>query len=68
MGRQKQLIMVVTLKTSGTQLRIPVQEFTCGSSRLNNELVSLTRKDAAEGPKLKYINLDEVAAIHAEWE
>jgi hypothetical protein len=57
--------MVVTLK-SGVQIRVKVTEYTVGRNGLGD--LSRLRWTSAENADsaLKYVQLDEIAAIHGE--
>lgn len=59
--------MVVTLK-SGTQIKIPVTEFTTGVSRIGSELRTLRwqQGDGANWASLSWVDLHEIAAVHSE--
>lgn len=58
--------MVVTLR-SGTQLRIDVDSFSTGSAPLSGNLQQLKWSRATGATnELNWLNLDEVAAVHAE--
>ncbi len=59
--------MVVTLR-SGTQIRIGVKEFTVQSASLSAELRGLkwVPDDNPAGSSLPWLDLSEVAAVHAE--
>jgi hypothetical protein len=61
--------MVVTLK-SGAQIRVGVKEFTVSTGRLSSELRALnwTHDDDPLGTSLNWIDMAEVAAVHAERE
>lgn len=67
MDKERNLIMVITLKNSGVQLRYPVTKYT-----VKKEAARITGlewswdKDASAN--LSYINADEIAAVHSEWE
>lgn len=52
----------ITLK-SGAQIEADVEEFTVTRSRLEGELVGLKWTGSVGGRALKYVRLDEIAAI-----
>ncbi len=69
MSKEHNLIMVITLKNSGVQLRFPVTEYSIERDRLHNEFAGLEWKwDNDSSSNLRYVNPEEIAAVHSEWE
>lgn len=63
----KDLFMVVTLK-SGVQLRFEVDEYTVKRNPLTKQFEGLdwTWTQPVQS-NLRYVNADEIAAVHSEW-
>jgi hypothetical protein len=61
--------MVVTLK-SGTQIKVGVKEFTIRQGRAEGDLrgIDWTYDDDPHGSSLKWLDISQVAAVHAERE
>lgn len=60
--------MVVTLK-SGVQIRADVEDFTTGQSPVFGELRALKWTTTAQpGTVIQWLDVSEVAAVHAEYE
>lgn len=59
--------MVVTLK-SGVQLRFEVEEYTVKRNPLTKQFEGLdwTWTQPVQS-NLRYVNADEIAAVHSEW-
>ena len=65
---KRQLYMVVTLKNSGVQLRFKVAEYTVKRNPLTNQFEGLDWTWTQPVPSnLRYVNADEIAAVHSEW-
>lgn len=62
------MFMVVTMK-GGAQLRIPVEKFSTDKNIVTGELIKLNwTKPAGYTTALHFLDLDQVAALHAEME
>jgi hypothetical protein len=60
--------MVVTLK-SGVQIKADVETFTTGTAQLSGELRNLKWTTTEQpGVKINWLNLEEIAAVHAEYD
>lgn len=69
MSKKRDLFMVITLKNSGVQLRFPVNNYAINHDRLNKQFSGLEWSWDDEAPRvLRYIDPDEIAAVHSEWE
>lgn len=69
MSKKRDLFMVITLKNSGVQLRFPVNNYAISRDRLNKQFSGLEWSWDDEAPGvLRYIDPDEIAAVHSEWE
>lgn len=65
---ERQLYMVVTLKNSGVQLRFKVDDYTIKRNPSTNRFEDLEWTWTQPVPSnLRYVNADEIAAVHSEW-
>lgn len=60
------MLMVVTLK-SGVQIRMDVSEYTVQLNGLNAIAGLKWAGTDSSDTSLRYVDLDEIAAIHTEW-
>lgn len=68
-NEDRNLIMVITLKNSGVQLRFPVNSYTIKRDKLHGNFSGLDWNwDNDASSNLRYLDPDEIAAVHSEWE